>query len=511
MKTKAFLNNILWTCVALLLSLFCVFQSVHIKTANAEETTVIYTDVLEDLQKDEKFKVEDYPAKADDTSLQVIQIAESSNGELFVYVYQPCHDTKDLVANTIRLSSLVVNELAEYKDYKLTLLNSSTVFDKYLVEGFLVKSDAVLYYDIVQLTRPFDSNIDSIPSGGNSISDVPCNVSQRWTVQTVGDSVTYTYDALDTIQIVSKYVGFISYSGAFNGFAGFTDYYDSHFVAFSTDLPIENLRSAKVTYLYQEYSFNRTNGIKYEDRIVKTEEKEVVLTDTEKGSYEEDWLFWKTEYEWFRISKVNDLLENSNAGDLYQAGKKGEKGRVVFTDEALSVLREQTWVLRFAETGYYETLNTSVWKKNYSIISDVSLLTLTFDMADETYNMGVVDNRQTASKEPSGVVDVEDEMGILIDELWKDITDLFSDIGAWLLGIGLLVLGVIAVAIFAPWIFSLVGKGFLAACMVVFKGFKIALKWALKFIKFIILFPWNLIFKIFKRKKNRPDGRLNKG
>ena len=99
-------------------------------------------------------------------------------------------------------------------------------------------------------------------------------------------------------------------------------------------------------------------------------------------------------------------------------------------------------------------------------------------------------------------------MDKIIEELKSDIYNLFSDMFGWLIGLGLLALGVIGVAIFAPGIFSLVGKGFLAACMVVFKGFKIALKWALKFIKLIILFPWNLIFKIFKRKKNRPDGRL---
>ena len=54
-----------------------------------------YTNVMEDLEKDNSFKLEDYPAVEDDYSLQVIQIAESVNGELFVYVYQPSDEVKD--------------------------------------------------------------------------------------------------------------------------------------------------------------------------------------------------------------------------------------------------------------------------------------------------------------------------------------------------------------------------------------------------------------------------------
>jgi len=56
-------------------------------TAFAAETD--YTDALEDLQKDENFNVEEYPDNAKDYSIQVIQIAESTAGELFIYTYQP--------------------------------------------------------------------------------------------------------------------------------------------------------------------------------------------------------------------------------------------------------------------------------------------------------------------------------------------------------------------------------------------------------------------------------------
>ena len=131
MKIKTFLNRTLWVCAAVFLSLFCIFQSVLIKPANAEETTDTYTDVLEDLQKDENFNPDDYPAVANDYSLQVIQIAESVNNELFVYVYQPSDETKDLVATEIRMSTPELGIDSTYKDYKLILLSSQGVFDKY--------------------------------------------------------------------------------------------------------------------------------------------------------------------------------------------------------------------------------------------------------------------------------------------------------------------------------------------------------------------------------------------
>ena len=86
----------------------------------------------------------------------------------------------------------------------------------------------------------------------------------------------------------------------------------------------------------------------------------------------------------------------------------------------------------------------------------------------------------------------------------EDNYDWFVEFFLWLLGIGLLVLGVIAVAIFAPWIFSLVGNGFLAACKFAVKLLSIGLKWTFKIIWFVVAFPWNLIFKGLKQMKNRP-------
>ena len=109
-----------------------------------------------------------------------------------------------------------------------------------------------------------------------------------------------------------------------------------------------------------------------------------------------------------------------------------------------------------------------------------------------------------ASSTPSNP-QIEDELNKFIDKFWSTFTDFFSDMLGWVIGIALLVLGVIAVAIFASWVLSLVGKGFLAACKFALNILRIELKWGWKIIAFIICFPWNFIFKLFKKKnKNRP-------
>ena len=75
--------------VSLLLALIAYLGMGVPRTLVYANEQISYTNVMEDLEKDNSFKLEDYPAVEDDYSLQVIQIAESVNGELFVYVYQP--------------------------------------------------------------------------------------------------------------------------------------------------------------------------------------------------------------------------------------------------------------------------------------------------------------------------------------------------------------------------------------------------------------------------------------
>lgn len=97
----------------------------------AREESVTYSEVLDDLKKDTLFKTENYPTKAGDYSLQIIQLAESVNKELF----EPSGKAKDFKASSINIST-TINDDISYLNYKLELLNSSGVFYKYKVDFF---------------------------------------------------------------------------------------------------------------------------------------------------------------------------------------------------------------------------------------------------------------------------------------------------------------------------------------------------------------------------------------
>ena len=122
---------------ALIIACFIISIIGGVQVANA--ATSAYSNVMEDLNTDSKFDINDFPPIQDDYTLQVIQIAESSDNELFIYVYNPCGINMPLEATCINMS------LTESPDfprlYNLEQINRAGVFGKYLVKGVTVKSD----------------------------------------------------------------------------------------------------------------------------------------------------------------------------------------------------------------------------------------------------------------------------------------------------------------------------------------------------------------------------------
>ena len=89
------------------------------------------SDVLDDLKKDESFNVADYPAIDTNYSLTVIHIAESTDGELLIYVYQPSGQKQRIKASTINIAREMDNSAGlGFNNYKRQYLNSSDVFFK---------------------------------------------------------------------------------------------------------------------------------------------------------------------------------------------------------------------------------------------------------------------------------------------------------------------------------------------------------------------------------------------
>ena len=417
-----------------------------------------YTDVLTDLTKDEKFDVTAYPANPKDYSLKVIQIAESINKELFIYVYQPSNSTIDLIATEIRLSTPVAGAVAEVYDYPLTLLSTNTVFDKYKVEGLTVKDDSVRYYDITAIFRAFNANIDSESGTDNTIDYVSFNVGQVWTVYTLDDNVVYSYTYGDTIIVTDKWCGTIRYDDNLNLFE---KEIDSHFVAFTTDRKIEKLLQAKVTYVAQkEIFYNNTSGIYYENDG-EPYPGEANLSYTDVSINEVGGIFNRT-YEWNRIQSVSEFKESEN-----------------LSSSAITNLDGKEWVLRFFESEYdFKGSVLYSYEEHYTAVKEVSILQLTFETDGKSYTLGVVDNKSTPDTNPDG-----EEQPLF------DFTDEFEKIMA-------LLLVVLLVAVFMPFLAPIISSLF----MFILKGILNIIKISLKIVIFIITLPLRPILWLLKKK-----------
>ena len=204
-----------------------------------------YSTALEDLKAGEGFSEEDFPAIDNDYSIQVITIAESQNKELFIYVYQPSSNFVEFTACSINLSTETGEDIP-FKNYKLELLNREGVFQKYLVKNFEVKSDAIRYYNISSIYRPWDKMLDDAPADENILTEVAFEVGKLFKATTKNGKVSYVCQETETILITSRVDGFVEYS---DGFTLFPSWCRSHYVAFSAEYDIEHLLEADVYYI----------------------------------------------------------------------------------------------------------------------------------------------------------------------------------------------------------------------------------------------------------------------
>lgn len=405
MKTKTIANRILWALAALFLTVLVCFRSVPIN-AFADEAEIEYSSVMDDLEKDESFNVSNYPTNVVDYSLQVIQIAESVNNELFVYVYQPSGESKNLKASSINISLSRDYNIDVY-NYSLEYLNSNGVFYKYKVNGLVVSNNATRYYTIVSIFRPFDSTIDKQASGGNTVTEVVYGVSKEYCFGELNGTPYVNCLEIETIEITEKFVGYVNYP---DGYLLVRDSCHSHFVAFDTDKPIDKLLEADVYYTTKEYSYAYTkDGVfdsgtethTYGDLV----ENYAYLKYTQKAEYDSGGFFGKT-YTWDRIQSVEDFIATEDRETVFYMIGFDITTRSRLTDEALAELEGKKWVLRFAETETSDysysspDATTFISRSSSTLVGDVTILRLKFETDGITYNLGVIDNKQTGSSKP---------------------------------------------------------------------------------------------------------------
>ena len=354
-----------------------------------------YSNVIDDLKKAENFNLSLYPEKEKDYSLDVITLAEGVNDELFVYVYQPSHNYIDLEATLIRMSIPKVGIDTSWRDYKLSLVSSEGVFDKYIVEGVQVdKSATVRYYDVVAIYRDYNSELDGKLSNDNTASSVPYTIARQWSMSNVNEDLICKVLDTEVVEITDKLVGYVQYP---EGFKLFPSWCDSHIVAFSTDHRIDKLMEVEIYYVTQKYGQSigiglpgtkNPQGDPVPDYITRT------YLD-EGGNQGSGWFAEK--YTWDRIETVDTFLNSVSSEDIK------------ITEEATKSLSDLEFVVRFLETERSMIAGTGVTTEFWTKVYDVSIVRLKFETDGIVYNLGVVDNHQTGSDDPIGGPDPDND------------------------------------------------------------------------------------------------------
>ena len=400
--TQATKTRLVSIFLAFVLGICAVITTAAQTPLVARAESITYSGVMEDLKKDTSFKSENYPSKADDYSLQIIQLAESTNKELFVYVYQPSGKTKDFKASSINISTTINNNIS-YLNYKLELLNSSGVFYKYKVSGLTVKDESVRYYAISSIYRPFDESIDKQASGGNTVTEVNYAVNKQYAFGSINGKPYVNCVDIETIVVTDKFVGFVRYKDGFKLYVGACD---SHFVAFNTNKPMDKLLEADVYYTTQAYSSSWAAFVGENETFGDKADKYAYLKYTDKVEHTGGGLFAGT-YKWDRIQTVDDFIKNEDREQIFSGAVIDVKISSKLTDAALNELKGKKWVLRFTETDYTLWSGQGTYGTFSTIVGDVTILRLKFETDGITYNLGVIDNKQSGSKDPSNETDID--------------------------------------------------------------------------------------------------------
>ena len=436
------------------------FSALSIKASAAEAVT--YSNVLDDLSKDPSFNPADYPAIADDYSLQVIQIAEGTNGELFVYVYQPNFSftaNKASYLNVAFQDQRNPSETLKYERKSLTFLNSNGVFCKYLLNDFTVLKETIRYYSVAAIYRPYIEGVDKTYESIDLKQHVKQEVGKLWTACFYNNVLTYGSFDIDVVDVEITASGDIYYEDGFEGF--YLSGCNSHYFAFKVNnYKVTEIFDADVTYNLIPY-WERAISLK--PTVDDSKEKIIVESETiyseREVVFEANGLFGKNAT-WKRIQTIEEFKTDSK--------KQGK----VFTDTELKGLNEAQFVFRIAESDYHITFDSygdHIYQ--YYRLEDSGVLRLHFATVDGVYNIGAVSDLVGTD----GKSDSKDDNNN--DDLLEKI---FS----------VLVIIAIALVVAALWnplsaLFKFIVDGIKG-------GFEILLN--------LLLFPFNLFAWLFRKK-----------
>ena len=443
-----------------------------------------YSSALDDLQKDETFNANDYPDSWEVTSIYVIQLAESEDGELFIYTYQPRQKTKYLVATEINMS---LSESAEgTKLYNLTLLSCDGVLCKYLVKDFSVKSDKIRYYNISSIYCDYNDFAGG-PAGGEYNAKA-FEVAQFWTAVTANGTVYYSHETVDVITITGCTYGSIRVPDGYNFW--YSTSRDMHIIAFNTDIKIDKLLEADVAFKYSEIDSGIYDNVG--DDFAEWHDKTVTVTYLQKGTAEGS-IFGSGPKTWDKIQTSSNFLKTLSSY------------KIELPKEKESEIKDKEWVLAFYDTDYTSDVGgvfgwlegiaglfgEKLW--HYTKVKDATVIRLQFIKDGVSYNLGAVSNKTGEF----------DKVGGEDDTFWGGIEDkvAFWDKIPWWAWI---LIAVAALAIVLPIlsvIFPVVGT----VLKVIFKVLGKGLAWFFSALWWLICLPFRGIAALVKKTKSNRE------
>lgn len=360
----------------------------------AEAATNKYSNVLDDLKKDKDFNPDDYPSDSTKNHLEVIQIAEGENHELFVYVYQPGKYTKDYRAKYINMAREDrSNRNPDFNIYSLTYVNSNGVFDKYVVNNFVVSNETYRYYNIAAVYRAFDKDVDDKSEAVDGVNCKGFSVGLVWCAYNFNGDVVYECEKIEVVEIDILAFGRIRYD---EGFLLRYEACDSHFVVFDImNFDVEKIYDAKIRYYTQaqKYSYNIYGP---EETILG---ERVLCEDwlnyKETGFHHGDGLLGK-DYSWKRILTVDDFRKQLNETENFQ-----------LVEDVQNALNAGAFVFQFLETDYAINSHSNGYIENSTLIQEFGFLQLHFLSAGKTYNLGCVSDLVYSDSDPEATVGIE--------------------------------------------------------------------------------------------------------
>ena len=495
MKDKQNYRKLIYSLLVLLL-LFVTLISGQL-TLPASAVT-IGSNVLDDLQKDSSFNLNDYPNNPTDTNIYVIQIAESTDGYLYLYTYQPCQKTRSLLATDVNMS--LSDTVDGTQLYELYLVNTSGVFAKYFVKGVKVSDSKTRYYNITSVYRDWDEAIDGKTGTNNTGEKKAFTVHNVYKVSTENGKKQYYREPTYVVNILNPYADFLLYTTSTNLPAidsirlSFDSLgaIDAHYIAFSTDWEIDKLLSATVTYTYRSASGEASEFLWWvTDSNIDYGTSKVGYaypTYDDEAEYTGSVFFGKKTYTWNRIQTVAEFISSEPK----------------LTSETKSNLQGKQWVLRFLETSRKQTETSILGYTKYNVkwteVKAVSVLRLEFETDGVCYNLGAVSDA-VSGDQFSGNTEVKEKEKKWYEKLWdflQSILNLPINFFKALLNFSwwqwlLLIVGIIG---FICLIIAIVKAGFKA----VISGIGWFLKQIVKGLWWLICLPFRGIAALFKSK-----------